>query len=325
MHLHTRCFLVVGIAIVTLVATSAMADPLVDLTLLGRITGSGADYKNQVTAHPGDSIDVQIMVGMATIGTSNTQGTTTRTITSLTWASIQGDGVNSLKFNVAKLLGKPETTLAGAFAGGFLFNPDPSPMILNDSWGAGIGANGGTISGTDLTGVRPIHSPGVFTGITPEDLGDSVFSFAGGSGWLSVQPYASSVGAAKANSPAGGGSGTVFAITWTTESGPDPVCRYTPLGINIPSNFPGDANGDRVVDITDLSRVLTNYDKSGMAWADGDFDGNGTVDISDLSKLLANYDKTATAALHAVPEPATPGLLATGMLAFAACAWRKSK
>jgi hypothetical protein len=80
--------------------------------------------------------------------------------------------------------------------------------------------------------------------------------------------------------------------------------------------LPGDANLDHTVDIADLSVVLANYDKTGMAWSQGDFDGNGTVDISDLSKILANYDKTsgaAAAGIHAVPEPGALLLLAVGM------------
>ena len=70
--------------------------------------------------------------------------------------------------------------------------------------------------------------------------------------------------------------------------------------------LPGDANLDGKVDINDLSRVLTNYDKSGMTWADGDFNGDGKVDINDLSIVLTNYDKSLGAAggtLAAVPEP----------------------
>ena len=46
------------------------------------------------------------------------------------------------------------------------------------------------------------------------------------------------------------------------------------------------------MDINDLSKVLTNYDKTGMTWAQGDFNGDGTVDINDLSNVLTNYDKT---------------------------------
>jgi hypothetical protein len=78
----------------------------------------------------------------------------------------------------------------------------------------------------------------------------------------------------------------------------------------------GDTNLDGTVNINDLSKVLTNYDKTGMLWADGDFDGNGTVNISDLSKVLTNYDKTFVAAgdgITTVPEPGTLSLLATAL------------
>jgi hypothetical protein len=80
---------------------------------------------------------------------------------------------------------------------------------------------------------------------------------------------------------------------------------------------PGDANLDGKVDINDLSKVLTNYDRTGTTWSDGDFDGNGTVNINDLSRVLTSYDKSlgsSAAAIHAVPEPA--GLV---LLALATC------
>jgi probable HAF family extracellular repeat protein len=89
--------------------------------------------------------------------------------------------------------------------------------------------------------------------------------------------------------------------------------------------MPGDANFDGTVNISDLSVVLTSYDKSGMTWAQGDFDGNGIVDISDLSKVLTNYDKTmsATAGVHAVPEPSALLLVVGGLIGLIAYAWRK--
>jgi probable HAF family extracellular repeat protein len=89
----------------------------------------------------------------------------------------------------------------------------------------------------------------------------------------------------------------------------------------------GDANLDGVVDISDLSVVLTNYDKSGMVWAQGDFDGNGVVDINDLSKILTNYDKSISAAagIHAVPEPSALLLAALGLLGLAIGRGRRSQ
>jgi hypothetical protein len=93
------------------------------------------------------------------------------------------------------------------------------------------------------------------------------------------------------------------------------------------NTFSGDANLDQVVNISDLSKVLTNYDKTGMIWSDGDFDGSGTVDINDLSKVLANYDKAAAAGagVKAVPEPATLLLACAGLLGLLIYGWRRSK
>jgi probable HAF family extracellular repeat protein len=98
----------------------------------------------------------------------------------------------------------------------------------------------------------------------------------------------------------------------------------TTHGFVLKPALPGDATLDGTVNIADLSKVLTNYDKTG-AWADGDFNGDGTVNISDLSNVLTNYDQTAGAAgagIKAVPEPSTAMLVATlaGLLAYA---WRK--
>ena len=85
----------------------------------------------------------------------------------------------------------------------------------------------------------------------------------------------------------------------------------------------GDANGDGVVDINDLSVVLTNYDKStGMNWSTGDFNGDGKVDINDLSVVLTNYNhslSSSAAGMAAVPEPGSLLLLmlaAAGLLTF---------
>ncbi len=52
----------------------------------------------------------------------------------------------------------------------------------------------------------------------------------------------------------------------------------------------GDLNADGVVDLNDLSILLTHYGQTaGALYDDGDFSGDGKVDLTDLSVLLQNY------------------------------------
>lgn len=55
------------------------------------------------------------------------------------------------------------------------------------------------------------------------------------------------------------------------------------------SRIPGDANGDKMVDVGDLGILAANYGGSGKTWAEGDFNGDGLVDVGDLGILAANY------------------------------------
>ena len=91
------------------------------------------------------------------------------------------------------------------------------------------------------------------------------------------------------------------------------------LTFDIPGTpFPGDANGDRVVDFTDLGILLNNYNQTGT-FASGDFNSSGTADFTDLGILLNNYNQTAPAfsPAAAVPEPSTLLLAAIGLCGLA--------
>jgi hypothetical protein len=57
----------------------------------------------------------------------------------------------------------------------------------------------------------------------------------------------------------------------------------------------------------------------------GDANGDGTVNISDLSNVLTNYDKTAGAfgGIEAVPEPGSITLLLAGAVGL--LVWRRSR
>jgi hypothetical protein len=85
----------------------------------------------------------------------------------------------------------------------------------------------------------------------------------------------------------------------------------------------GDADLDGTVNITDLSKVLTNYDKTDRTWLDGDFNGDLAVNVGDMSAILTNYNKSVTAHFTTVPEPSAIALLGIGLVSLMACArWR---
>ena len=90
---------------------------------------------------------------------------------------------------------------------------------------------------------------------------------------------------------------------------------------------PGDANGDGMVDVNDLTIVLTNFGQTGCAWSQGcmDGDGTGTVDLNDLTIVLANFGTTygASSGIKAVPEPSCLAILAATALLALACRRRK--
>ncbi len=92
------------------------------------------------------------------------------------------------------------------------------------------------------------------------------------------------------------------------------------LSLVVDEPFPGDADGDGNVDVTDLGILATHYGTIGGAeWGDGDFSGDGNVDVTDLGILATNY---GTIAAQAVPEPSTLSLL---LLATLMLAWRRRR
>ncbi|MBI5863516.1 MAG: CHRD domain-containing protein [Planctomycetes bacterium] len=60
--------------------------------------------------------------------------------------------------------------------------------------------------------------------------------------------------------------------------------------IDTPMVCPGDLNGDGLVDLVDLTRLLSNFGRTGAATpSDGDLDGDTDVDLADLTNLLSNF------------------------------------
>ena len=52
-----------------------------------------------------------------------------------------------------------------------------------------------------------------------------------------------------------------------------------------------DFNGDSIVDLIDLALLLSNFDTTDAAHADGDADCDGDVDLTDLATLLSDFEQ----------------------------------
>jgi len=92
--------------------------------------------------------------------------------------------------------------------------------------------------------------------------------------------------------------------------------------------FPGDANGDNLVNTDDFRAFYNHYDQPG-AQTQGDFNHDGRVDFADFQLLERWFGQSATAApvpisatdaamldafAQSVPEPATLALLLIPLL-----------
>jgi hypothetical protein len=73
-----------------------------------------------------------------------------------------------------------------------------------------------------------------------------------------------------------------------------PGLRFTPtfgatsLTLLAGALFPGDANLDGQVDVTDLGALATNW-QTAAPWTGGDFNYDGFVDVTDLGALATNW------------------------------------
>lgn len=103
----------------------------------------------------------------------------------------------------------------------------------------------------------------------------------------------------------------VLIVDWND---PAPTCTLAPgfASITLDVRYPGDANGDEAVDVSDLGILAGHYEQPGpWAWVDGDFSGDGEVDVSDLGILAGHYGEGKGAA---VPEPTGAALFAVTAL-----------
>ncbi|MGB7160609.1 MAG: PEP-CTERM sorting domain-containing protein [Tepidisphaeraceae bacterium] len=207
-------------ATVLALAGAAQAAPLVNVSVLARPSGSVGAFADSIQVEAGQSYEYQVHVSMASIGTQNTQGATTRTINTLNHnpaSSTQGDGVNSMSFDLLDVDGDGAAISFGAV--GQLATSGAA------SWASGASQSPGALTaGGDIENIRPLHSSGVFTGVGGDLVYSGTFTVSSIAGEGEITPTWSGVtSGVKIN------TGTPIAVTNVTEGGGDPIVGYSPL------------------------------------------------------------------------------------------------
>jgi hypothetical protein len=187
--------------------------------LEGRLQGQTA-WSNSLTVAPGDVVEYRLRADLGDVGASN--GTNTIT-------SVANSGFQSLSLQIKQDAASPVQVN---------FRPplaDPNGLAsFRNGWSDGTGASAGTLSpragGTnnDITGIRPVHAAGTYTGVDPEDIvSGSTFQVASANGSTVLMPSWGTVsGAMRIN-----GAGSVF-IQVAGQNGPDPVVGFSGLTLN---------------------------------------------------------------------------------------------
>ncbi|MCG8615164.1 MAG: dockerin type I domain-containing protein, partial [Desulfobacterales bacterium] len=92
--------------------------------------------------------------------------------------------------------------------------------------------------------------------------------------------------------------------------------------VRILATYEGDANGDGIVNPTDLASLTLNWLGTGQTWQGGDFNYDGTVNPTDLAAMTLNWLNSVTlvdgdsSGGGGVPEPTALALLGLGTVAL---------
>ncbi|MCC6682491.1 MAG: PEP-CTERM sorting domain-containing protein [Phycisphaeraceae bacterium] len=125
------------------------------------------------------------------------------------------------------------------------------------------------------------------------------------------------------------------ALSWTADENDNLLSGglYDVWTVGAPTQHPGDANGDGLVNLSDLQILGDNWQSTTATWAQADFTDDGIVNLADLQILGDNWgfgtspDVSFDEALAGVviPEPVSLVLLLSGAGALAlrrrGCRW----
>jgi hypothetical protein len=215
-------------AITAVFSSTTQALPLVNISVIGRVQGSGSPFSHFVVPPPmpGDVIEYQIIADMAAVGTTNSNGN--RTITSLT---VGVDGMSSHRWDLYDTI----TGNQVAFSSGATLNSDPNGDSNNsDSWSFGAGASGGVPTadtdgaGNDLIGIRPTHTAGLYSAIDPEVVASGTFTLVDAFDLgpiVKIRLTPGGTGGLRIN------NSSLVPISNTTENGGDPITGFDTMVI----------------------------------------------------------------------------------------------
>jgi hypothetical protein len=210
---------------------TAHADPLLHFSLEGRKFGTADAFAANLPVTTGDLIEYRIRAVLS-------PPITPYELIPKNNGGITLHGVNSMFLEISQDAGDG---IQVDFLSPAALAPGPN-RVPGDGWGAGISAGGGKLlsrPGTafnDLTDIRPIHGPGVFTAWEWETIATGAFEVAAMSGssaqvrarWTTnTEEWRPGIG----DDRSGGfwWDGDVHFTKARTESGPDPYTDYAPL------------------------------------------------------------------------------------------------
>ena len=148
------------------------------------------------------------------------------------------------------------------------------------------------------------------------DLDDAAWGYAAGSSWNDLGVLGQIPGGALM-AYEGDFAGKRIRMYGDYPADPCSTGRVDNVNIAIPDVvlLAGDVNDDGFVGGADLTKILTNWGRTGMSRRDGDLSGDGTVSGEDYTEVVGNWGGTPPPEPPAgIPEPAALALLLIGGL-----------
>jgi parallel beta-helix repeat protein len=176
-------------------------------------------------------------------------------------------------------------------------NPLPNRIHLNGTFTINGLAVGNALAGTNLDVGQSTVYVSYVAGSSPAGvIGQALKIGYNGGSWNGL-----ATGSAGAITSAAAAAGAVNAFGVGYADSGDGVVLGQPINtVEIRFTVMGDANLDRVVNVTDALLMTRNWNASGaVGWDRGDFNFDGVVNLGDAGLLQKNWNSTATGSVSA--------------------------